>query len=168
MLYPLAMEDSRFGKSIFPIYKQSILIINFNTDKTGSRHSEHFVCLPTYFKHEEFRWKKCRNRQNELARLSALRCPLNDFQTDIATFHPNDFLKDFPMIFEKVICNGICHFRSGGRVRDICPSGRSQELLLCVYPQVSRCYLDHAYVKIVIFILTIELCIHVIGLKNKI
>ena len=71
-----AMEDSRVGKSIFPIYRQSIFIINFNTDKTGSRHSEHFVCLPTYYKHEEFRGKKCRNCQNELARLSALRCPL--------------------------------------------------------------------------------------------
>ena len=53
-----AMEDSRFGKSIFPIYRQSIFIVNFNTDKTGSRHSEHFVCLPTYYKHEEFRGKK--------------------------------------------------------------------------------------------------------------
>ena len=42
-----AMEDSRFGKSIFPIYRQSIFIINFNTDKTWSRQSEHFVCLPT-------------------------------------------------------------------------------------------------------------------------
>ena len=42
-----AMEDSRFGKSIFPIYRQPISIINFNTDKTGSRQSELFVCLPT-------------------------------------------------------------------------------------------------------------------------
>ena len=43
-----AMEDSRFGKFIFPIYRQSIFIINFNTDKTGSRQSELFFCLPTY------------------------------------------------------------------------------------------------------------------------
>ena len=43
-----AMKDSRFGKSIFPIYRQPISIINFNTDKTGSRQSELFVCLPTY------------------------------------------------------------------------------------------------------------------------
>ena len=43
-----AVEDSRFGKSIFPIYRQPISIINFNTDKTGSRQSELFVCLPTY------------------------------------------------------------------------------------------------------------------------
>ena len=43
-----AMEDSRFGKSIFPIYRQPISIININTDKTGSRQSELFVCLPTY------------------------------------------------------------------------------------------------------------------------
>ena len=31
-----AMEDSRFGKCIFPIYRQPISIINFNMDKTGS------------------------------------------------------------------------------------------------------------------------------------
>ena len=42
-----AMEDSLFGKSIFPIYRQPIYIINFNTDKTGSRQSDLFVCLPT-------------------------------------------------------------------------------------------------------------------------
>ena len=42
-----AMENLRFGKYIFPIYRQSISIINFNTDKTGSRQSELFVCLPT-------------------------------------------------------------------------------------------------------------------------
>ena len=42
-----AMEDSRFRKSIFPTYRQSIPIINFNTAKTGSRQSELFVCLPT-------------------------------------------------------------------------------------------------------------------------
>ena len=53
-----AMEDSRFGKSLFPIYRQLIFIINFNTDKTGSRQSELFVCLPTKYKHEEFRGKK--------------------------------------------------------------------------------------------------------------
>ena len=43
-----AMEDSRLGKCIFPIYRQSISMINFNTDKTGSRQSELFVCLTTY------------------------------------------------------------------------------------------------------------------------
>ena len=58
-----AMKDSRFGQSILPIYRQPILKINFNTDKTVSRQSD---C-----------GKKCRNCQNELARLSALRCPLN-------------------------------------------------------------------------------------------
>ena len=42
-----AMGDSRFKKSIFPIYRQSISIINFNKDKTGSRQPELFVCLPT-------------------------------------------------------------------------------------------------------------------------
>ena len=42
-----AMEDSRLMKFIFPIYRQSISIINFNTYKTGSRQSELFVCLPT-------------------------------------------------------------------------------------------------------------------------
>ena len=31
------MAESRFGKSIFPIYRQPIFIMNFNTDKTGSR-----------------------------------------------------------------------------------------------------------------------------------
>ena len=42
-----AIVDSQLRKSIFPIYRQSIFIVNFNTDKTGSRQSEHFVCLPT-------------------------------------------------------------------------------------------------------------------------
>ena len=42
-----AVEDSRFGKSIFPIYRQSIFIINFNTDKTGSGSSRNSVCLTT-------------------------------------------------------------------------------------------------------------------------
>ena len=42
-----AIQDSRFGRSIFPIYRQPISIINFNTDKTGSMQSELFVCLPT-------------------------------------------------------------------------------------------------------------------------
>ena len=39
-----AVEDSRPMKSIFPIYRQSVSIVNFNTDKTGSRQSELFVC----------------------------------------------------------------------------------------------------------------------------
>ena len=42
-----AMEDLRNGKFIFPIYRQLISIINFNTDKTVSRQSELFACLPT-------------------------------------------------------------------------------------------------------------------------
>ena len=43
-----AMKDSRFGRSIFLIYRQPIFKINFNTDKTVSRQSELFACRPTF------------------------------------------------------------------------------------------------------------------------
>ena len=54
-----AMEDSRFGKSIFPIYRQSISIINFNTDKTGSRQWDRTLCRSAYIvKTRGVPWKK--------------------------------------------------------------------------------------------------------------
>ena len=42
------MEESRIGMSIFPIYRQPIFKINFNTDKTVSRKSELFACQLTF------------------------------------------------------------------------------------------------------------------------
>ena len=61
-----AMEDSQFGKSIFPIYRQNLI------KAVGT------LCLSAYIVTTRgVPWKKkCRNCQNELARLSALRCPL--------------------------------------------------------------------------------------------
>ena len=53
-----AMEESQFGKSLFPIYRQPIFITNFNTEKTVSRQSELFACLQTLLKHEDFCGKK--------------------------------------------------------------------------------------------------------------
>ena len=70
-----AMEDSR--SEVYISYLKTIDIYN------KFQHGQNWVkavgtlCLSAYIvKHEEFRGKKCRNCQNELARLSALRCPL--------------------------------------------------------------------------------------------
>ena len=46
-LYPLRHGRFTILKSIFPIHRQLINRINFNTDKTVSRQSELYACLPT-------------------------------------------------------------------------------------------------------------------------
>ena len=42
-----AMEDLKIGACICPIYRQSILIINLNTDKTLAMQSERLASLST-------------------------------------------------------------------------------------------------------------------------